>query len=159
MKAAKWLMAALLLVPSSLSAKARYTETQVVRYAKALDVSKLDPELSSQRLDGWLKSSAAHSYAVTWEMSDCDLKGSTDPNYVAPLCVKIRFQRPKAGGWVIIKVGTFRDGIKGAPHIEQIFIGPSNRTAPSEKLSDLPRLLNESSSLTGGRAPLTESSK
>ena len=68
--------------------------------------------------------------------------GSDDPKYVAPLCVKVRLARDDAGGWVLITVGTFRDGIKGMPHVDHIFLGSRNRVEPdSNKLSDLPRLL------------------
>jgi len=144
-------MIGLLLAASSLSAKARVTEQQVVTYAKAIDVAKLDPTLPSQRLDKWLQSGPAHLDTVTWEMSDCDLKGPDDPSYVAPLCVKVRIKRGNVGGWIIITVGTFRDGITGAPHVVYVFAGPPDvftRTPAipvptSENLSALPRLLDE----------------
>jgi hypothetical protein len=158
----QWLMIALLLVPSSLIAQARYTEQQVVNYGKALDVAKLDPTLSSQRLDEWLRSGPAHLYKITWEMSDCDLMGSDDPKYVAPLCVKVRLARGDAGGWVLITIGTFRDGIKGTPHVDQIFLGSDNGDEPiSNKLSDLPRLLDGIvvSPATGSHLPGHEGTK
>ncbi|MFZ0978947.1 MAG: hypothetical protein WAN23_06030 [Candidatus Acidiferrales bacterium] len=147
---ARWLAVALLLVPSPSTAKTHYTKQQVVNYAKALDVAKLDPTLPSRRLDEWLQSGPAHLYKITWEVNGCDLMGSDDPKYVAPLCVKIRFARVDAGGWVLITVGTFRDGIKGTPHVDQIFLGSDNGDEPiSNKLSDLPRLLEEASSRAG----------
>ena len=142
----KWLMVVLVLVPPSLIAKQHFTEQQIISYAKALDVSKLDPTLSSQRLDQWLRFGPAHLDTVTWEMSDCDLK----PTYVAPLCAKVRFRRGNCGGWAIITVGTFRNGISGTPRLEYIFAAvESNYARPPEstKLSDLPRLLEEASSL------------
>jgi hypothetical protein len=145
---AQWLMVILVLIPQTL-AKSRFTERQVVDYAKSLNVSKLDPTLSSQRLDQWLKSGPAHLDKVTWEMSDCDLKPNfSDPQYVAPLCAKVRFRRGNCGGWAIITVGTFRDGISGTPHLEYIFalLGSKYAGAPqSSELSDLPRLLEEAS--------------
>jgi hypothetical protein len=147
----QWRVIVLLLLTSSLTAAARFTEKQVVSYAKALDVAKLDPALPSERLDEWMRSGPAHLDTVTWEMSDCDLKGG-NPNVPAPLCAKIRFTRGSAGGWVIITVGTFRDGIKGAPHVEDIFVGSQNGGEPdSIKLSDIPRLLDDASALKSGR--------
>jgi hypothetical protein len=144
----RWLMIALLVLPTSSAAKAHYMEKQIVSYAKTLDVAKLDPSLSSQRLDEWLRSGPARIETVTWEVGGCDLK---DPPNPAPLCVKIRLTRGNAGGWLIVKVGTFREGIKGAPHLEQIFIGSSKGFAPDSdkgnKLSDLPRLLHDASLL------------
>jgi hypothetical protein len=113
-------------------------------------VSKLDPSLSSQRLDQWLRFGPAHLDTVTWEMSDCDLKPDfSNPNYVATLCAKVRFRRGNCGGWAIITVGTFRNGISGHPHLEYIFatVGSNYDHPPeSRKLSDLPRLLEEASS-------------
>jgi hypothetical protein len=149
----RWLVVVLLLVTSCLAAKARYSEKQVINYAKALDVTKLDPTLSSQRLDEWIRSGPAHLGMVTWEMSDCDLKGG-DPNIPAPLCVKIRFNRDGVGGWVIITVGTFRDGIKGEPRVEDILVGSQNGGEPySNKLSDLARLLDDASRTTKPSVP------
>jgi hypothetical protein len=146
------LMIVLLLFLSSSTANAHYTDKQVVSYAKTLDVAKLDPALSSQRLDEWLRSGPAHIETATWEVGGCDLK---DPPNPAPLCVKIRMIRGNVGGWLIIKVGMFREGIKGVPHLEQIFIGSSKGFAPDsdrlDKLSDLPRLLDEVSMLKDGR--------
>jgi hypothetical protein len=129
---------------------AKVTEQRVISYAKSLDVSKLDPSLSSQRLDQWLRLGPAYLDTVTWEMSDCDLKPDfSNPNYVESLCAKVRFKRGDRGGWAIITVGTFRNGISGQPHLEYIFatVGPTYERPPeSSKLSDLPRLLEEASS-------------
>jgi hypothetical protein len=86
------LIMAQLSFPCSLTASARVTEQQVVRYAKALDVAKLDPTLSSQRLDGWLRSGPARLDAVKWEMSDCDLKGGPEHS-CAHLCKGSFFPR------------------------------------------------------------------
>jgi hypothetical protein len=146
------LMIVLLLFPFSSTANAHYTDKQVVSYTKALDVAKLDPALSSQRLDEWLRSGPAHIETATWEVGGCDLKYPPNP---APLCVKIRLMRGNVGGWLIIEVGTFREGIKGVPHLEQIFVGSSKGFAPDsdrlDKLSGLPRLLEEVSSLKNGQ--------
>jgi hypothetical protein len=130
---------------------AKATEQRIISYAKALDVSKLDPSLSSQRLDQWLRFGPAHLDTVTWEMNGCDLKPDfSNPNYVEPLCAKVRFKRGNCWGWAIITVGTFRNGISGQPHLEYIFatVGSNyDHTPESSKLLDLPRLLEETSSL------------
>ncbi len=148
----RWLMIVLMMVPSTLAANALYTEKQLVVYVKALDVAKLDPTLPSQRLDEWLRSGPAHLETVIWKMSDCDLKPTGSPNYVAPLCVKARYTRGNVGGWFIITIGTFRNGISGTPHFEYFVVWPKGRldSQDSEKLSDLPRLLNNALSSTGG---------
>jgi len=148
---ARWPIIALLLAAASSSAKAPFTEQQVVTYAKAIDVAKLDPTLPSQRLDKWLQSGPSHLDTVTWEMSDCDLKTVDSWDYGAPLCVKVRFRRGNMGGWMIIRIGTFRGGMNHAPQLVYVFAGPPDvftRTPQvpiptSEKLSDLPRLLDQ----------------
>jgi hypothetical protein len=149
----RWLMFVLMMVTSTLTANALYTEKQLVAYAKALDVSKLDPTLSSQRLDEWLRSGPVHVEITTWTMSDCDLKPSGSPNYVAPLCVKVRFTRGNVGGRAVITIGTFQNGISGTPHFENILVASKGKLDfhYSEKLSDLPRLLDDASASTGGR--------
>jgi len=146
---AKWLILVLALFSSSLLAQQRVTEQQVISYAKAIDVAKLDPKLSSQRLDKWLQSGPAHLDRVTWEKSDCDvMPGPPSSNYVAPLCAKVRFFRGDCWGWAIITIGTFREGITGAPHLENIFatVGRNFNSPPeSKRLSDLPQLLDKAS--------------
>lgn len=129
---------------------AKVSEQRIISYAKALDVSKLDPSLSSQRLDQWLRFGPAHLDTVTWEMSDCGLMPDvSNPNYIAPLCAKVRLRRGNCAGWAIITIGTFRNGISGHPHLEYIFatVGANYDHPPeSSELSDLPRLLEEASS-------------
>ena len=94
----------------------------------------------------------AHHETVTWKMSDCDLKPSGSPNHVAPLCVKVRYTRGNVGGWAVITIGTFRSGISGTPHLEYIMVRSGDLDFhDSEKLSDLPRLLDDASASTGGR--------
>ena len=154
MRIYRFISIAVLLIPSvTLTAKQRFTAQQVVRYAKALDVTKLDSTLPSQRLDEWLRLGPAHVDSVQWEMSDCDLKpDSSDPNHDAPLCAKVRFVRGTGRGWLIIRVGTFRDGIRGAPSLDYIFIDSDRVSAPdSAKLSDLPGLLEKAALLTNRR--------
>jgi len=92
-----YLAVALLLIPPSLVAQVRYTKQQVVSYGKALDVAKLDATLSSRRLENWLRSRTIHLDAVTWEVSDCDLK-PVNSSYVAPLCIRVRLVRGVVGG-------------------------------------------------------------
>jgi hypothetical protein len=135
----------LVLPPGVMAGKQRVTEQQITKFAKELDVAKLDSGLSSQRLDEWLRSGPAHLDSLKWEMSDCDLKpDASNPNYVAPLCAKVLFTRGNSRGWVIITVGTFRDGIQGVPHVDHIFVESDSGSVPdSNKLSDLPKLLEK----------------
>ena len=124
----------------------------MVRYAKALDIAKLDSSLSHQPLDEWLRSGPPHLDSVQWAVSDCDLKPPDDePNLDWPLCAKGWFGRHSktgdVGGWVLVDVGTTKKGISGPPRLRTMVVGasPTGITSVSEKLSNLPRLLEEAS--------------
>jgi len=192
-----YLMILLILAAPVVSAQGSYTEDQVVNYAKALDVRKLDRTLPSQRLDEWLRSGPAHFDTVVWQVSpdcdlnvrgffevsnkkgellcvkfgfgrggvgdfvtwemkrDCDLKPPTGetPRQGAAPCPRPGFARGRAGsdvdGWGLIAVGTFRQGISGRPRFRHISVGtPGGGYWGVEKLSDLPRFLQKTSSST-----------
>jgi hypothetical protein len=140
-----WLII-LSLITSYPSGDARYTEKQVVRYGKAIDVAKLDPTLSSQRLDEWLRFGPAHLDVVEFSMSSCDLKGD-DSQYDGPLCIRFNFARGHVGGWGNITVGTLRRGIDGPPRLRVVLVVPGSTQQgdvhSSDKLSDLPSLMEK----------------
>ena len=125
----------------------------MIRYAKALDVAKLDPSLSHQPLDEWLRSGPPHLGTVQWAVSDCDLKPPDDQVYGDwPLCAKFWLRRHSktgdAGGWGLIQVGTTRKGISGSSHLNILVVSGTSQEgkfSDSEILSDLPRLLDEAS--------------
>ena len=136
-----------------------YTIKGVVRYAKVLDVAKLEPNLSHQGLDEWLHSGPPKLDAVQWAVSDCDLKPpENQPELDWPLCAKFWFRRHSktgnAGGWGLVQVGTTNKGISGSPHIRALVVGGTSQVGKfsgSEKLSDLPRLLDEASAALGDK--------
>jgi hypothetical protein len=140
------LTAAFLVVTLPAVCQPAYSEKAVLKYARGLDVSKLDPALSSQRLEVWLKSGPPHAHEVTWRLSDCDLKlNGEKPRNQQPLCVRFGFRRGTIGGWGIVTVGTVAKGVEGTPHFEnaQVASGPPNpkgRTAT--RLSQIPVLLD-----------------
>lgn len=156
---ARCLVIVALLFPLALAMNARSTEQQIVSYAKALDVAKLDSALSSQPLDEWLRTGPPHVETLTWKMSDCKLKPDfSDPKYVAPLCAEVRFRRGTAVGWLIVRVGSFRAGISGTPQVENLLVEPqgglvgqSEGVSDSQKLSDLPRFLEHCLASSRGR--------
>src|SRR5271167_3982305 len=97
---------ALLSLLGTLSSAAQlpYTETQIVGYAKSIDVQTLDPSLPSQRLEDWLQTGPPHAH-IRWEVADtCDNKPDSDEDY--PLCAKIWFGRNGEAGSFLIEVGT-----------------------------------------------------
>jgi hypothetical protein len=141
-----------LLVASSCHAQLRYTEKQVIAYAKSIDVRTLDPSLPSQRLEDWLITGPPHAHIWHWIVADtCDLKPD-DQDVDYPLCAKVRFGRKGENGEFLVQVGTIRSGIVGAPKLyygvavyEAVFV----ITGSSERLSDLPTLLDQPV-VTGG---------
>ena len=129
-----------------------------IRYAKALDVAKLDPTLSSQRLDDWLHSGPAHANKLVWGVRfDCDarLEKSSMPGNESPLCVAVVFGQGDIRGWATIVIGTLGKGPNGPPHLKSISVQPMSKDGgarqTSDKLSDLPQLLEKFSSLANHR--------
>lgn len=147
-----------LLVASSCPAQLRYTEKQVIAYAKSIDVKTLDPSLPSQRLEDWLQSGPPHAHIEYWRVADtCDLKPDS-PSEDYPLCARIGFSRNGEGGFFLVQVGTTNKGIVGRPQLyggvgvwEGVFV----LTGGSERLSDLPALLDQPA-VTGGVQKLYE---
>lgn len=130
----------------------------MILYAKALDVATLDPALSSQRLDDWLHSGPAHSGRLVWGVRfDCDarLEKRVVPGNESPLCVTVVFGQGDTRGWATVIIGTLGKGPSGPPHLKSISVQPTSKDdgsrKTSDKLSDLPRLLEDASSLTNHR--------
>jgi len=139
----------LLLTTASCALGQAYTSKGVIRYAKTLDVAKLDPTLSHQPLDRWLQGASLRLDTVRWAVSDCDFKPSND-DVDWPLCAKFWFRRRThdAGGWGLLQVGTTKKGITGAARLRMVVvsgISQIGKFSDSERLSDLPRLLDEAS--------------
>jgi len=133
-----------------------YTDEQVIKYAKSIDVQTLDPSLPSQCLEDWLQSGPPHAHIGSWKASDsCDLK---DPEFEFrnldwPTCVRVSFYRDGLEGhdfgqesYLLIQVGNHKAGITGPPRLNQPFSvweGTMSMTGGSERLSDLPPLLDQ----------------
>lgn len=139
----------LLLAIASRAVGQAYTSKSVIRYAKTLDVAELDPKLPRQTLDNWLRGASLRLDRVGWVVSDCDLKPPADA-VDWPICAKFWFRRRThdAGGWGLVQVGTTKKGISGAARLRMVVVSGTSqigRFSDSEKLSDLPRLLDEAS--------------
>src|SRR5580692_2179003 len=106
----------LLLAASSAPAQRHYTESQVITYAKNVDVHTLDPLLPSQRLEDWLKAGSPHAQ-IRWDLADsCDEKPD-EPNFDYPICAKIWFTRNGEAGSFLVQVGSRHKGIVGSPQL------------------------------------------
>jgi hypothetical protein len=134
-----------LLFAASCIAQRPLTEKEAVDYAKAIDVKTLDPTLSSQRLDQWLKSGSPHVDSLRW-LSDetCDNKAFGDEEF--PRCVRIEFARGGQSGYFLVLIGTRKKGILGPPRLyvgigvqEEVFV----QTGSTDHLSGLAHLLDQ----------------
>jgi hypothetical protein len=78
-------------------------------------------------------------------LNTCDLKPD-DPNVDYPLCAKVTFSRDGENGRFLTQVGTSRSGIVGRPQLYYgvgVWEGVFVLTGGSERLSDLPALLDQ----------------
>ena len=110
--------------------------SNVIAYAKQLDVSRLDPTLPKRPLDQWMRDSGAPADATHWDfVSNCDLKGAetnTRP------CVQFTILHGTAGIRGLIEVGTMGDGVTGEPRLLNLRLmrdWPTNTKAPNPQRS------------------------
>jgi len=121
-----------------------YTEDEVLRYAKSVDVAKLDSTLPLQPLEEWLLRGPARIEELYWRLSlDCDLKDpKPDADGDFPLCVKIGFRRGNASGFGLLTVGTRKSGVKGQPALQYLSVLVPFSVGDYDKLSEFPRYLD-----------------
>ena len=130
-------------------------DDEEVAFAKDVDVHQLDPSLPSQRLEDWLNSASLHAKHVEWAAHRCNIKEGRDgatPNPDGGLCAGVWFQHGNARA--DIHVGK---SISDPPRVKYIgvvdkdngilmpLLGNQDPVSDSDRLSDLPRLLNEES--------------
>jgi len=141
-------IAALMLAAPCRSEPPAPTETDVIAYAKQIDVAKLDSTLQTQPIEEWLRSGPMRADRLDWQVSDCDVKPDyKEPSKGYPLCAKIVFQRERVSGWIIINVGTKRQGVAGPPRFESAVattkVGEVLRSENAKNLSDLPHVMSK----------------
>lgn len=135
-----------LVAAPSFAAQLRFTDRQVLDYAKSIDVHTLDASLPSQRLEDWLQTGPPHA-RIRWDVADtCDNKPFRNEDY--PLCAKVWFSRDGEDGSFLVQVGTKHKGIDGSPQLYNGIIGWEDgpgwiMTDGAEKLSGLPALLDQ----------------
>ncbi|HEY3706849.1 MAG TPA: hypothetical protein VGL22_17430 [Terracidiphilus sp.] len=126
-----------------------------VAFAKEVDVHQLDPSLPSQRLEDWLNSTNLHVNHIGWAAHQCNIKEGRDGATLNPkggLCAGVWFHRGNARA--DIHVGK---SISDPPKVKYIGVrdkdegllmplgGTGDPVSDSDRLSNLPRLLNEES--------------
>ncbi len=120
------------------------SERNMIEYAKRIDIHKLDPSLSSERLSIWLQNGPAHLQRVSWhESPTCELKAPLEEDY--SVCVRFDFHRGEVSGIGILKIGTRSKGISGHPRLEHLALSKVPYRS-GVKLSELPNMIDEASS-------------
>jgi hypothetical protein len=112
----------------------------IIEYAKSIDVSVLDPDLHSQRLDDWLRLGPAHIADVEYHLSDCDLMSAPGN----PLCIKFGFKQSGILLMGMIRIGS-QNKISGKAKIEHLAVFDGTVLKPHNpgvgKLSELPAIM------------------
>ncbi|MBZ5641627.1 MAG: hypothetical protein LAO19_02605 [Acidobacteriia bacterium] len=143
--------------------RGRASEEEIT-LAKVLDVHQLDPLLSSQRLENWLRADPLNADHVYWSALGCNITegqyGAT-PNPDGGLCAAVWFQRGNA--FVEIKVSNGRKGMPGTPRLDYMKVDDKDerllsylmsdldKVSDSDRLSDLPRLLDHEGAIEVAR--------
>jgi len=136
----------MVLITATLSAAQRhsYNDDAVLKYAKSIDVAKLDSTLAPQRLEDWLLRGPARIDELYWSISQaCDLKDpEPDADGDLPLCVKLGFRRGNATGFGVLRVGTLKHGVGGQPAFQYLDVLRPFSVGSYDKLSEFPRFLD-----------------
>lgn len=118
---------------------------EVVAFAKSLNVSRLDPSLSPERLDHFLARSLPDA-DLRWTSSDCESKPESFPRGPdTPLCASVLTNVDGRGLRIHIVVGTHERPIDGTPHLEKLYLlgapASGRDTIVFSSLSELPRAI------------------
>lgn len=130
-------------------------DEEEIAFAKDVDVHQLDPSLPSQRLEDWLKSASLHVNHIGWAAHKCNINEGHDgatPNPNRGLCAGVWFQHGNARADIHVS-----KNVSDSPRVKYIgvvdkdngilmpLLGNQDPVSDSDRLSDLPRLLDEQS--------------
>jgi hypothetical protein len=117
-------------------------DQRMINYAKSIDVSRLDPSLHGQTLDGWIRSLIGNA-RQEWKVEDCGTQiGVQSYDADPPICGKLYSQL--ADGRVLrvwIAIGSHKTGTKAPPILWLAYFGVPGQELPAAKLSYLPGLI------------------
>jgi hypothetical protein len=119
-------------------------DRRIIRFARNLNVSRLDRGLPGQTFERWLRSVVGGRVTIHWDVDDCgeqDGNPSNPDNLNPPLCANARAQMAdgsKLG--IAIAVGSHQSGISGKPVVFYAYFGDHH---PS-KLRELAALIRRS---------------
>jgi hypothetical protein len=130
-------------------------DEEEIAFAKDADVHQLDPLLPSQRLEDWLKSASLHVKHIGWAAHRCNIKEGHDGATRNPnggLCAGVGFQHGNARADIHVSKSisdpprvTYIGVVDNDSEILMPLFGNLDPVSDSDRLSDLPRLLDEES--------------
>jgi len=107
--------------------------------------SELDAELPKLSFAHWFEKVVGSRVGTIWQLSECGEQVETAPNgtWDARACVEVNKILPDGRKVIVmIAVGTFKNGVTGAPAFYFGVIEKKGELLPIRRLGDLPRLLS-----------------
>jgi protein TonB len=109
-----------------------------------MSASDLDPWLPDRSFASWFSEIIGPKAGVVWQLTECGERslgtGETGPDM--PACAEVNANLPDGRKvFVVISVGTFKQGMTGKPTLFRAVIEQNERFYQVRRLSDLPRML------------------
>jgi TonB family protein len=134
-------------------------EDRAVFRVQQTPVSRYDPTLPSRPFGNWLNQVVGPESGVSWRLGECVEQNATASDWEqgVPACVEATAILPDDRKIVAqIYVGSFKQGLSSMTRFHFAVIGSDNQFQSVQRLSDLPQLLRDQSSvksLTEGKGP------
>jgi protein TonB len=129
-----------------------------------MSASDLDPWLPDRSFVSWFSEIIGPKAGVVWQLTECGERslgtGETGPDM--PACAEVNANLPDGRKvFVVISVGTFKQGMIGKPALFRAVIEQNERFYQVRRLSDLPRMLRAPDSLseTGAKIQIADMKK
>src|SRR5215475_10673730 len=149
----------LLLAFLGASAQDSTMEEKAVNRVQQTPASRYDPTLPSRPFGGWLTQIVGPQSGVSWRLGECVEQNATASDWEqgVPACVEATAILPDDRKIVAqIHVGSFKQGLSSMTRFHFAAIESDSQFQSIQRLSDLPQLLRDSSSVkspTEGKRP------
>jgi protein TonB len=131
-------------------------EKQAISSAQGMSASDLDPALPDLSFANWFSEIVGPKAGVVWQLTECGEQipatGETGPDL--PACAEVNANLPDGRKvFVVISVGTFKQGLTGKPTLFRAVIEQNERFYQVRRLNDLPEMLRapDGPSVTGAK--------
>src|SRR5262245_8581949 len=131
-------------------------EKQAISSAQEMSASDLDATLPNRPFVSWFSEVIGPKAGVVWQLTECGEQNEAGKDL--PACAEVNASLP--GGrkvFVVISVGTFKQGLTGKPSFFRAVIEQNERFYQVRRLSDLPERLRapEAPSTAGAKKRIT----